>query len=196
MSDGGMATELDPDSMYRIIIKETMDKAGLRAENIPREEPLDPKKLEVIRRSLRYHRTKGFAKFCCVCGLRKWGSAHAWCILDLRRQKVAHKYEQQCQSCNAEAKPVFDEESMKKMAQYAVDSYLIKTGKLKITKREGDEAWRSSEDDLPHDERRCNMCSLVGGSCWKKPVAVRTAVNSDEECTLSSVFAARLRIHK
>ena len=177
-----MATEPNLDSVFKRIIMETMHEKAVLAAEIPREEVLNVKDLEAIRRSLRYYRTKGFASFYCLCR-RKWGSAHAWCILDLRRQKVAYKYGQMCQKCEKEAKPIFDKESIKRMAQYAVDSYLIKTRRLRRPPQRDDDDGRikGNEDEQPHDEKRCSVCLVSGGSCWKKKDIPHATVNHDEE---------------
>ena len=186
-----MAAESDLDSMYKKIITETMKEKGVRADTIPREKGLDVNDLEAIRRSLRYYRTKGFASFFCSCRPRNWKSAHAWCILDLRRQKVAHKYEQKCQKCESWVKPIFDEECMKRMARYAVDNYLIKTRRMRrpLQRDDDDGRIKRNEDELPHDEKGCRVCELVRGSCWKKKDMPAAVQHDEDEFPLSSEFA-------
>ena len=163
-------------AMHRRVIQSAMDGEDIDQSEIPIERTFDINNMQdVLRgRSLRCHRTKGFARFRCACG-RSWVSAHAWCVLDLRKQSLAHKFKQECQTCDDGGRPMFDEESMNRMALYAVDRYLIKTGRLQRPPRNDEEdrdAAERDEDEKPHDEERCDMCRRIGGSCWKNRRAV------------------------
>ena len=148
----------------KAIILAAIEDEGVRVEDIPKErEFTSPKDANG---SKRYFKKKGFAQFVCPSDNRMWSSAHAWCIIDLKEQRICYRYEQECQRCNSEANPDFSEEEVKWMADLAVKSFLRRTGQL--------------HDDLPdrdnggpqggeaHDEQRCQMCKELGRSCWKK----------------------------
>lgn len=106
-----------------------------------------------------------------MCG-RSWKSAHAWCVLDLKKQKIAHKLTQDCQSCDGRSDPQFDREAMKRMADYAVDFYLKRSGRRSWPPRSDvydfNDMLFALDDRPPHDEARCEMCRKLGRSCWKK----------------------------
>lgn len=163
--------------MEQQVIDEVMSENGVTTQEIPEEHGVDPTDLSSISQSRRYFKTKAFASFGVhsassrMC-TRSWKSAHAWCVLDLKKQQIAHKLTQDCQSCNGRSDPQFDREAMKRMADYAVDLYL---------KRSGRKSWPTSSDPYdfddmlfalddrpPHDEARCEMCRKLGRSCWKK----------------------------
>ena len=109
------------DAMYKRVIQSTMDEEDIDPYEIEIETTLDINHMKNVLRglSLRYHRTKDVARFRCACG-HSWISTHAWCVLDLRIQSLAHKFGQKCKKCESEATPVFDEDSMKRMARYAI----------------------------------------------------------------------------
>ena len=83
------------------VISEVMENEGLRPEDIPREHGVNPASLQQIKGSRRYFRCKAFASFdehvdnsdqdddpC----YHSWKSAHAWCVLDLKKQRIAHHW--------------------------------------------------------------------------------------------------------
>ena len=159
-------------NMEQEVIDEVMTKYGVTTDQIPLERGVDPTKLEAINQSRRYFKTKAFASFSGhgSC-LRSWKSAHAWCVLDLRTQCIAHKLSQDCQSCNGRSMPHFDRDSMERMAEFAVDLYLKRSGK-KVWQPRNDpfrfDDWLENLDSRPpHDEARCEMCRKLGRSCWK-----------------------------
>ena len=94
--------------MEQRVINAVMVENGVTTSEIPEEARVDPTKLETISQSRRYFKTKAFASFSGVhakqssLGLcsRSWKSAHAWCVLDIKKQRVAHKLSQDCQACN------------------------------------------------------------------------------------------------
>ena len=151
-------------SMYHEAIADAMEDEGVLPAHI-RSEP--GFRLDTLSRSLSYYRVKGFARFRCGCG-RTWTSAHSWCILDLKTQSVIHTFGQTCQSCEREAEPRFDKESMERMAFYAVQRYLVKTGKrVRLVNEPLEAAPQAPDSRGPHDEGRCAMCKALGRSCWK-----------------------------
>ena len=162
------------------MIDTVMRENGVTPAEIPQERGVDPTKISSIGQSKRYFKTKAFASFSghsrqSGAGLwcsRNWKSAHAWCVLDLKEQCIAHKLSQDCQSCNGHSMPEFDRESMQRMAEYAVDLYLKRVGQRQWQQREdpfdfGDMLF-ALDDRPPHDEARCEMCRKLGRSCWKK----------------------------
>ena len=171
------------------IIAEVMEEKNVSPDDIPVENPFVPSRpANQIDGSKRYFHVKGFARFNehdvadddhvqedesddddeprCT---RTWPSAHAWCIMDLKEQKIVKRYPQECQRCEGSAQPEFDEEAIRRMAEYAVKSFLIRSGKLQRDPFD----FRDLRDSLdhegqqPHDEARCARCRERGQSCWK-----------------------------
>ena len=162
------------------MIDTVMRENGVTTAEIPQERGVDPTKISSIDQSKRYFKTKAFASFSAHsqpsgagarCS-RNWKSAHAWCVLDLKEQCIAHKLSQDCQTCNGQSMPEFDRESMQRMAEYAVDLYLKRVGRRQWKPREDpfdfDDMFLALDDRPPHDQARCEMCRKLGRSCWKK----------------------------
>ena len=79
---------------------------------------------------------------------------------------------QECQNCNIIAQPRYSRDDMTKMAEYAVDRYLMKIGRLPWPSKKVD-APVVVTDRPPHDEGRCEMCKALGRSCWKNAAVVQ-----------------------
>ena len=161
------------------MINTVMTANGVTTAEIPREHGVDPTKTSSISQSKRYFTTKAFASFSAhdrptgsARCTRNWKSAHAWCVLDLKEQCIAHKLSQDCQTCNGHSMPEFDRESMQRMAEYAVDLYLKRCGRRPWQSRDNSfnfDDWVDVLDERPpHDEARCERCRQLGRSCWKK----------------------------
>ena len=168
-----MAQRRDDDLETEVIDRIMIEK-DVSPRSIPSEPETDPDDLDSVKRSKRYFRVKGFAWFkrhgkSGSCS-RTWPSAHAWCIMDLKRQEIVEKIGQDCQECEGMSFPEFDEESLERMAEYAVESYLRKVGRLSPAEPIEDMSNLSDalEESKPHDEERCGMCKRLGRSCWKK----------------------------
>ena len=162
------------------MIDTVMRQNRVTTAEIPQERGVDPTDIDSISQSKRYFKTKAFASFNAHsrpsgagarCA-RNWKSAHAWCVLDLKEQCIAHKLSQDCQSCNGHSMPEFDRESMQRMAEYAVDVYLKRVGRRQWEPRgdpfDLDDMLLALDDRPPHDQARCEMCRRLGRSCWKK----------------------------
>ena len=153
----------------RATIAEVMEEKDVFQDDIPEEQPFDPENLGEIRHSKRYFRCKGFATFNSHpnCN-RRWASGHAWCIMDLRKQKIIHRFTQDCQKCEGSSEPEFDRAALRRMAEWAVDTDLRRTGRLSPIQRDPfDMADLHDALDGPHDEQRCAVCRQLGHSCWK-----------------------------
>ena len=158
----------------QLIIAEVMEEKNVSPDDIPVESPFVPSRpANQIDGSKRYFRVKGFAWFRehdndGITCTRTWPSAHSWCIMDLKQQRIVKRFSQDCQKCEGSAQPEFEEEAIRRMAEYAVKSYLIRSGKLQ---RDPLSYVRDPLDDhegqQPHDQARCGMCQALGRSCWK-----------------------------
>ena len=155
------------------IIQDVMEENDITSESIPREVHI--KNFTTpgnIRGSRRYFNTKGFARFQPHRGCsRRWGSAHSWSVMDLKRQKFRHHFGQGCQKCDATVQPEYDEEAIRCMAEWACKEHLIRMG---LQEREPRFDMQDLLDGLvgdptagPHDEARCGMCKQLGHACWK-----------------------------
>ena len=105
------------------IITEVMEREGLYPEDIPQEYGVNPANLQQIKGSRRYFRCKAFARFDehidtdSDCN-HSWKSAHAWCVLDLKKQRIAHRFHQECKHCEEKCTPDFDESAIRRMAEF------------------------------------------------------------------------------
>ena len=155
------------------VIETVMSEKGVRVDQIPNETAFNKRDLPHIRKnSRRYFHTKAFGSYRCVCG-RGWKSAHSWCMTDLKKQRFFEKFGQDCQICECQVEPTFDLEAKRRMAEYAVDTYLRRSGKVKYPKYTESDAfdfgdWFDLLPDStgPHDQARCETCKLLGTSCW------------------------------
>ena len=154
-------------SFGKEIIASVMSEKNVNPMAIPFEN--GQYNLAQIGRSKRYYRVKGFAWFNAhISCSRRWASAHSWCIVDLREQVIVHTFKQDCQKCERAVSPTYDDEAVRSMAEYAVDSYLRKVrGVFNFSGFY--ETLRDDDDDDrgPHDQGRCEMCKSLGRSCWK-----------------------------
>ena len=150
-----------------------MDENDIDPRDIPwarNRGHFEPDNLDSIRGSKRYFRVKGFAwyrqhKPPTGCS-RTWASAHSWCVIDLRQQRIIHKYGQDCRTCGGKSTPSFNEEARRRMAEYVCQRYLYRTGQLEWTRdSQPDMTDLSGERDGPHDQSRCDMCKMLGHSC-------------------------------
>lgn len=156
--------------MIRKVIERVMAKYEITPESVPEEaEIVNPSIPGNISRSKRFFRTKGFARFEPHSGCtRNWPSAHSWSVLDLKEQKFCHHYGQDCRKCNTKVKPLYEELSVERMAEWACKTHLIR-----MELREPDHSvdyGDDTEDDSngPHDQQRCGMCQVLGHACWTK----------------------------
>ena len=177
-------------STVRRVISEEMNKEGVLQEDVPEDPHINPSDVQQVKNSVgrRYYRCKAFAHFdehvdepdqpnqpeqpdrACE---HTWKSAHAWCVLDLKKQRIAYRWCQECNQCEGESEPWFDEAALKRMAEYAVKRFKgVKTEK----KEDG-----NPPEMGPHDERRCDMCKQLGHSCWKKPTYSYPVENDQDE---------------
>ena len=150
-----------------------MKRRGVDPEKVPEDPYVDLTDMKQVRQSRRYFYCKGFARFDAhnkpsSC-LHTWKSFHAWCVLDLKQQCLAHRTCQECNKCNKKSSPWFDNRALEKMINFAVDLYLG----LRQRKRPADDDDDDDDDEnplvgRPHDQARCDMCKQLGRSCWKK----------------------------
>jgi len=163
------------------VIARVMKEKGVLTRLIRREDGTDPNDLEAVKKSRRYFRVKGHADF---GGHQKsgggycshtWHSAHAWCVMDLKGQELVLTFGQECKQCEEMVHPEFDEDALEEMAEYAADSYLRIIGKLPQPQDISDdenESMDESDNEFeyggnPHDGQRCELCQMLGHSCWK-----------------------------
>ena len=144
-----------------------MKKNGVNKDNIPREKEFHSPK--DTRGSKRYYDVKGFAWYTCPEDGKRWASAQSWGIMDLRNQEICYVYSQDCNRCESEADPDFTDESIKRMAEYAVRQYLIRTGEIDaVFEPRLDDEDDGHESKGPHDEERCGKCKALGRNCMGK----------------------------
>ena len=128
------APGISPANMKKII-QDAMVKCGVDDADIQEEGPYTPHK---IRRSKRYIEVKGFAWFSCPNAQNhrwpeehhRWSSARSYCVIDLKKQEICQQDKQKCSECGSIASAEYTTWLMKKMAQYVVKEYLIKTRKF------------------------------------------------------------------
>ena len=158
----------DPD-MEKAIIQQVMKENGIDPSSVPLENRLEcrphPKR---VRNSKRYFLTRGRAEFPGHGELmpsceRTWGSAHAWCVMDLEEQQIPYRYWQKCKNkkCKTKVEPVYDERWIRSMAEWACDEFLVRTGRKGRPSNKN----ASKKSTGPHDRWRCQMCRLLRRKC-------------------------------
>ena len=168
--------KVEPD--VKSIIEKEMKEYDLSPEDVPQSKPhFDPKEIKNYKpfgeqTQWRYFMCNAFAHFKyhdisvqrrddhpkCETSRRTWASAHSWCVIDLKLQCIEHCWVQECKECEGESKPVYDEESLERMAKYAVKMFAIHKG-IKL-KEQPDQARRRGRDKGPHEESLCEVCKL------------------------------------
>ena len=118
--------------------------------------------------SERYYDVKGFALYTCPKTGRRWASAQSWGIIDLKKEEICYDFPQYCNKCEGKANPEFTEESIERMAEYAVRQHLIKKRKEihAVFKPRGDDDRHETKG--PHDEKRCGKCRALRRNCMGK----------------------------
>ena len=151
------------------IIQEVMAEHEINPDNVPSEPHIrDFTVPSNISGSKRYFNTKGFALFHPHPNTERkdaWGSPHSWSVMDLKRQTFQHHFRQGCKRCDNKIKPHYDNETIRKMAEWACREYEIRMGIIERPVSDmRDESDRHSNG--PHDQSRCGMCQVLGRSCW------------------------------
>lgn len=98
-----------------------MTAKGVTKEEIPTEVPF--KSQQDTYNSKRHFGVYGFAWFRCPRGCRTWASGQSRCVLDLKEMIICHRTAGECHGCDSEVMPQFTEESVAKMAKYAVENH-------------------------------------------------------------------------
>ncbi len=146
------------------------------SDEVPDELTFDPKTfknksvLEKLRKkSKRYFYTIAFAEFDCRNCKRHWPSAQSVSIMDLKEQNICVLFDQECakkkcKEINAEAEPVYDDDSIRFMAKYAVKKCLRL---LYPDKNKSDPTRRDSSKKTSgaHHEDKCQACKTLGYNC-------------------------------
>lgn len=142
---------------------------GIRSRDIPRDDRLNPRDIDSIRSSKRYFCVRGFAWFYhhesrTGCS-RRWASANSWCVIDLKQQMIIHVYGQYCKSCGGKSTPYFEDEVVRRMAQYACQTHLYRTSQRRKKASMPDMSDFSRGREGPHNQSCCEMCQILGHSC-------------------------------
>ncbi len=172
-----MATEMNANA----IICEVMEENGISPSDIPEERTFD---LERFIRSLRHRKKwskryyKGRAKGEFKCGddecANTWTSPHSWCIVDLREQTILMTFKQKCikvKERHVKADPDYegedptyiDENSVRRMVQWAVNLHLYMIGKL--LEKPKQELPDDHAHTAKHPPHLCQMCKLLKRRC-------------------------------
>lgn len=179
-------------SVVKEVIEAAMREENIETTDIPDDLHIDPSNVRQVRTRdcKRYCICRAFASFDSHADPRPikerdnhtntWKSAHAWCTIDLKRQRIAHRWSQQCRICEGESYPWYDKEALQRMARFAVKMYLIKTGKIEVKKSE-DTDDSDNHRGRPHQEKRCAMCKQLGHSCVKKNKPEHDDEEKDED---------------
>lgn len=104
------------------IIQEAMAEASIKAADVPKELPFNPRK--DYNNSKRYFESKGFAQFQCT-NKHHWYDSNSHCFLDLKAQTICYKHKQNCSKCERTAPPNFTRDAVESMVAKAIKKYLI-----------------------------------------------------------------------
>lgn len=144
------------------IIQEAMDAEDITTDEIQWEHRFTSPRN--VRYSERFFAVHGFAWFRCPHEDRCWPSAHSWCFIDLKKQKICYRYKQGCKKCEGKVKPEFIEPAITRMARHVVKRYLIRIGELEVPPPNDTDSRMTKGG--PHDQKRCDKCKEAGHSCW------------------------------
>ena len=167
------------------VIEQVMEEYGLTPEEIPEEVPsdddsdeptFDPKSfkensvlMKLRKKSKRYFHTRAFAEFDCENCDRHWPSARGWSVMDLKDRNLCVLFDQDCakKKCmriKAKAEPVYEDESMRRMAEFAVKKCLFRLypAKFKSDPTRNDGLKKTSG---AHHEDKCQACKSLGFNC-------------------------------
>ena len=148
-----------------------MEEKDISTADIPQtERGISPSDVNSIKnlKSKRYFLVKGEALFKQhgQCS-RTWTSAHAWATIDLKKQAVIHKYNQNCNRCECSCEAHFTDEGLERMAEWATERYLVRSGRATLDVSSlGDALPALPHGRGPHDVERCEMCRELGRECW------------------------------
>ena len=136
----------------RVMILNAMFKENILPSQIHEEMMFD---LTTVRfNSKRYFNTKGLASFSCPNN-HCWKSALSWCYIDLKMQRICHRYEMKCANCGTSVKPEFSLEAVNKMSCYVVNAYLLRTRRKekKVEASDGDKTIpiRKPQETRPYE---------------------------------------------
>ena len=171
-----MMAEVDVDA----IIVEVMEENEISPSDIPEERPFElgwffGKLRHRKRWSKRYYKGRAKGEFKCRdddCA-NTWSSPHSWCIIDLREQTIVMKFKQKCIKVKekhvikedpdyvGEYPTYTDENSVRKMVQWAVNLYLAK------------KPMESTDGHAPtakHPCHLCEMCKLLKRPCHRAQI--------------------------
>lgn len=186
----------------RDIIVEVMEEKGASPDEVAEEGPFDLEEfIKTIKKknkekwSERYFRGRAKGQFKCnneLCERKNkgWSSIYAWCILDLKDQKVKIKIGQKCTKCQEKRRELGletssetseedededdqewikqsykDEESVRHMVEWAVNLHLYLVGKQDREPIYHKPSYRKTPE---HKSRSCKMCKLMGVPCNMK----------------------------
>ena len=110
-----MAAKCPNEVCIEAIIKDVMKDYDVDPQEIPEEGPFDLKKyIEDLKHrekwSKRYFRGHAKGIYTCDKCDHQWTSIQAWCILDLKRQRVVMKFKQKCKKKHEKDMPEVEEE--------------------------------------------------------------------------------------
>ena len=155
LEDPSPSTEQEPSpEIIKQIILEALKSEEVGPEDVPHEEPFVLTD-DVIRKSHRFFEKYGTGNFSCPTNDNHWPSVYSRCFIDLKEQTICYRYYQNCKKCETEVRPTYSYEVIEKMAMYAVDSFLIRTGRKEKEEKGG---YQNRQIRGEHDETRCEKC--------------------------------------
>ncbi len=159
------------------VIEQVMEEYKLTPEEIPGEPNFNPddfkKKwilLKLRKESKCYFHTRAFAKFQCKNCDREWASVRSWSVMDLKEQNICVLFDQECakNKCRkiiVKAEPVYDDNAMRRMAEFAVKKCLFRLypDDYESDPTRSDDSKKTSGP--AHHEDKCELCQILGYNC-------------------------------
>jgi len=158
------------------IIESEMKRHNITSDMIPEEKETTPEEAVMAKKkSYRYFLLKTSGGFRCgrthdnsctpMCAhpcSHSWSSGQTWCIVDLKKKAILKPYYQKCKDHDAhKAIPLYGVKTVKKLAQWAVEKYLILTGKMEKI----DQPSNRYRKTPAHRQDLCRMCKILGRRC-------------------------------
>ncbi|XP_062516278.1 receptor-transporting protein 3-like [Corticium candelabrum] len=119
-----------------------------------------------ISNQYRYQNVYGHGTVRCKTCSHSWSSYISWIKVDLKKCRLAHRFQQKCQSCETANTPAFKTEELERMIKLTIARVIsLMNGTYDNT---GTNNLNDRQLDAPHDSDRCEKCAYgKGRPCYE-----------------------------
>ncbi|XP_062515097.1 receptor-transporting protein 3-like [Corticium candelabrum] len=114
----------------------------------------------------RYQNVYGRGTVHCGACFHSWSSYISWITVDLKKCRLARRFQQKCQSCETANTPYFKTEELERMIKLTIARVIsLMNGTYDNT---GTDDLNDTQLDAPHDSDRCEKCEYgEGRPCYE-----------------------------